>query len=223
MKGFIIFLVILIVSSCSKREDMMSSTNDELHNISIGSYSLLQSSIDTLPYLNKVGIVFSDSANNTIVLKIQELPTSYSKNARFYKYNVYELGDTVTYYYSSQIKFFIIKNDSLAIRFHLDLEAKPYYSDPHEEYVADVLSIFYHNIGTNGFGSVFYHKTNPRTWPDTWTLTPLNEKTIMSRKFYDVLHNQYNNPLSIVFFNYRFGIVSFTDNSGKLWRFERFI
>ncbi|MBK8081455.1 MAG: hypothetical protein IPK25_14950 [Saprospiraceae bacterium] len=112
----------------------------------------------------------------------------------------------------------------MKIKFDLSLRAAPYYHEPKNEYVADVLDIF---IKDPNFGlvsrQVFSHVTNKRTWPEILDNELNSEKVIFNRIFYDVLNSGILNPLSKVHFNYEYGIVSFTDFSGKLWRFERFM
>ncbi|MBK8081456.1 MAG: hypothetical protein IPK25_14955 [Saprospiraceae bacterium] len=80
------FAIMLIAFSCTK--DIPEPTED-IHNVDIGSYTLLPSSIDKIPYLGKKSIVFVDSNSNEIVLKIIESPVSQLNKATLYRYNVY--------------------------------------------------------------------------------------------------------------------------------------
>ncbi|MBK6785247.1 MAG: hypothetical protein IPG79_16980 [Saprospiraceae bacterium] len=97
------FAIILIAFSCTK--DIPDPIED-IHNVDIGSYTLLPSSIDKIPYNGKKAIVFVDSNFNEIVLKIIESPVSQLNKANYYRYNVYAPGDTVIYHYLSQRKYF---------------------------------------------------------------------------------------------------------------------
>ena len=65
------------------------------------------------------------------------------KRSVLYKYDVYEKGDTVMYFYSGQTKLFYIRNDSLNIFFTLRLNTDSYYPDPEKHFVADILTITY--------------------------------------------------------------------------------
>lgn len=218
----IIFAIIALVFSCSK--DNIIPVKDDIHNVDIGVYNLLQSSIDTLPYLGKKGIVFIDSNFSDILFEIIEKPITQYNGSYLIKYDVFEPGDTVKYHYSFQAKNFTIKNDSLMIEFNFSLESKPYYIEPRNEYVADVINIFCMDPGPGFlFRQVFYHETNTRTWPSTWNYKSINEIVILNKTFHDVLNVGFLNPLSIVNFNYKYGIISFTDLNGKLWRFEKLI
>ncbi|MBK8888154.1 MAG: hypothetical protein IPN46_17105 [Saprospiraceae bacterium] len=105
---YFFFATLILVFSCSK-DTMISDMDNEMddkYNVNIGSYNLLQSSIDAMPYLGKKSIVFVDSSANEMVFVINERPVSQYKSATLYKYNVYEVGDTVKYHYSSQYKTF---------------------------------------------------------------------------------------------------------------------
>ncbi|HQV67376.1 MAG TPA: hypothetical protein PLO48_11245 [Saprospiraceae bacterium] len=221
---YFFFATLILVFSCSK-DTMISDMDNEMddkYNVNIGSYNLLQSSIDAMPYLGKKSIVFVDSSANEMVFVINERPVSQYKSATLYKYNVYEVGDTVKYHYSSQYKTFLISNVSAGLEFICSLESKPYYNEPKNEYVADAINIMLKNPNEEfTFNQVFYHITNQRTWPITTNTPPISEKIILNRTFHDVLIDDFTNPLSIVHFNYEFGIISFTDFDGKLWRFER--
>lgn len=215
-------ITILLAFSCSK--ESIVPDKEDIYNVDIGVYRLLQSSIDTLPYLGKKGIVFIDSNFNNIVFKIAEEPVTLFRGSYLLKYDVYELGDTVKYHYSFESKNFKIRNDSLNMEFDFSLMASPYYIEPKNEYVADIIDIFCKNPGPEYlFSQVFYHETNSRTWPASWNYPSIKEKTILNRTFTDVLNVGFTNPLSIVNFNYKYGIISFTDFNGKLWRFEKLL
>ncbi len=216
------FAIILLTFSCSK--DNIIRDKDDIRNVNIGMYNLLQSSIDTLPYLGKKGITFIDSNFSEIVFEIIEKPIAQFDGAYLLKYNVYEPGDTVKYHYSFQSKNFTISNDSLNIKFQFSLESRPYYIEPKNEYIADVINIFLMDPGPEYlFSQVFYHETNTRSWPSSWNYKSISEKVILNKTFQDVLNVGYQDPLSIVNFNYKYGIISFTDFNGKLWRFDKLI
>lgn len=209
------FAIILFVFSCS--EDNIIPKKDDIHNVDIGIYHLLQSSIDTIPYLGKKSIVFVDSNSNSIVFEIIEKPITQNKGEYFY-------SDSIKYHFSFQTKLFTIRNDSLKIEFIFSLESLPYFIEPKKEYVADIINITLMDPGIEyTYREVFYHVTNNRTWPSSWQYQAIKEKKILNRIFQDVLHNEFQDPLSFVYFNYKYGIISFTDLSGKLWIFDKLI
>ena len=96
--------------------------------------------------------------------------------------------------------------------------------EPQNKYLADVINIFCMDPGPEYlFSEVFYHETNTRTWPSSWNYQSIREKVILNKTFQDVLIVGFNDPLSLVHFNYKYGIISFTDFSSKLWRFDKLI
>jgi hypothetical protein len=215
------FLIVITfsINACSDDEFLME--NEESNTIEIGDYFLLQENIDRLPYLNKKEIVFIDSNYKKTVFKILENDVFLTVSGTLYKYNIVEEGDTVKYHYRSQIKSFIIKNDSLNMHLSLRLSASPYHIDPESRYVADVLNIFCTDPEESfRSGQVFYHVTDARSWPTYSKNEPIDQIEFINRKFYNVLKNDFTNPLSNIYFNYEYGIVSLTDFSGNLWRFE---
>lgn len=222
-KGFVFLAFLLTLSMYSCMEMELNDPSPEDKFIDIGSYELLDESLEKLPYLDLEGLVFVDSSGNSITFSIDEKPLFQSTGNTLYKYDVFEVGDTVLYRYTSEIKSFEIQNDSLDMRFSVSLAARPYYPEPENEFIADVLNIYCNNPDPNITSSqVFYHETSTRTWPTSWNSDVIEEIEIMGRSFTEVYNIDFINPISVVHFNYEFGIISFTDMNGKLWRFESF-
>ena len=222
-KGFAFLAFFLTLSMYSCMEMEMDNPTPQDNFIDIGSYDLLDESLEKLPYLNIEELVFIDSSDNRVSFIVNERPLFESAGATLIKYDVFEAGDTVLYRYKSEIKSFDIENDSLDMRFSMSLAAKPYYPEPENQFIADVLNIYCNNPDPNITSSqVFYHETNTRTWPITWNSDVIEEIEIMGRSFTEVYNVDFISPISVVHFNYEFGIISFTDMNGKLWRFESF-
>lgn len=216
-------LAILLVSlfSCEKETPIPPNNGTAGNPIDIGTYSLQEESLAKLPYLNKTQVTFIDSLGNKAVFDIIEQDLFESTGGVLFKYDVIEEGDTVRYAYSNQIKRFRINNDSLNLNFDLALEARPYYPDPEQNYIADVLTIFCKDPNNSLIGTqVFYHETDSRTWPTSWNATAIPEIDFLGRAFLDVYYNDYIDAKSALYFNYEEGIVSFTDIDGRLWRLE---
>jgi hypothetical protein len=195
---YFFFATLILAFSCSK-DSMISDMDNEMddkYNVNIGSYKLLQSSIDAMPYLGKKSIVFVDSSANEMVFVINESPI-LEGNVTLFTYNVYQAGDIVYYHYSRQYKTFLISNDSSGLEFNCSLESTPYYTEPQKKFVADVFNVIIKNPNDqNSFRQVFYHITNQRTWPSTTNTPPISEKIILNRTFHDVLIDDFTNPLS---------------------------
>lgn len=219
---FIISCALLALCSCSKDDDAPSPMEEEtLKTFDIGEYRLLDESISKLPYLNKTKVTFVDSLNNRIDLTINEADLFQTDSSYLFRYDVFEEGDTVRYLYFGENKTFQLYNDSLNIHFSHELRARPYYMDPEKQYIADVLSIWLRNPeNQNRLHGVFYHVVNQRTWPTASETVYSPSKVLLDKVFNDVYYSDYANSISEVYYNYEFGIVSFTDRDGKTWRFH---
>ena len=141
----------------------------------------------------------------------------------YYNYDVYHKGDTVKYSYSYEQKSYSLRNDSLKISFQLNLESNPHYEGPMRKFVMDILHIIYWDTIPPLYGNqVFFDIVALRTVPYPWETILIPEKEILGKIFYDIVDIVIGMPKSIVYFNYQFGIVSFTDKQNKQWRFESF-
>lgn len=213
-----LLLLLLAFNSCS--DDIQNTVSDPDDIIDIGTYTLKESSINKIPYLGKKHIIFLDSFNHKVKFDIIEKNILFI-NSILYRYDVHKVGDTVQYSSVNETKTFIIKNDSLGIQFDLRLEASPYHADPESKNIADVVNIFCLDPDPNIYASqVFYTVLDQRTWLKSYNTIPIDEMDFLGRKFQLVLTNNFMDPLSIMFFNYQYGIISFTDFDGKIWRFE---
>ncbi len=220
---FLFLLILTLFSACSDDDEMMVIPMEPEGNqsIDIGDYSINQSSLESIPYLDKSQIVFIDSTDKETIFEIEESDLLLNSGATFFKYNVFEEGDTVEYPYTSQVKRLVLSSDSLNLRLDLSLTARPYYPDPESRNVADIMNIFC-GVPDTTFSSVqvFYHETDQRTYPSTWNPEVLDEITFHGRTFTDVFNNDFIDAKLQVYWNYEFGIVAFTDLTDNLWRFK---
>jgi len=198
--------------------------------IEIGEYKLLQESLSKIPYLNKNVIIFQDLQGNQQEFTISESDLFKTDSAFLYKYDVIEAGDTITYQYTVESKRFYIKNKELDIIFSFNLRATPYRKDPETRYVADVVEVGYSKPNNNNSSRrVFFHVLNQRSWPEINSalggaiMKHSDTVKILDKDFYNVYSNEYyQDPKLKIYFNYEFGILSFTDRNNKLWRFKSF-
>lgn len=206
-----------ILFSCKKEEPEFSYKD-------LGLFHLLPESIEQLPYKDKSLVVFSDSLNNKVNFNILEGDDISTYMSSIQHYNVFEEGDTVIYDYRSESKSILIFNDSLAVKLGIYLSAEPLYQTPDIDVVADVLSLKYFNLNSqNSSTQVLKHIMNLRTWPTLYYIPLIAEIEILGVTFYNVVDNNVSQHESTVKFNYEFGVISFIDRQGKLWRFEEFL
>jgi len=223
-------LSLLILFSCKPEEELVV----DKYNVDIGEFNLLPESSAAMPYFGGKSILFVDSIGNEAEAIVNESLFGTGMNSGFLlRYDVYEEGDTVKYSYVEENRSFFLEAASLDINMNISLRARPYYSDPESKAVADVINIFcnYPEPVTDSINNlvlsssqVFFHIVDQRTWP-----TPLStqrydaELVVLGRTFKDVYQNEIAGPKSKILYNYEFGIISFTDHTGKTWRFEKWI
>jgi len=212
------------LSSCNLDDGTDVAPEKGLPTIDIGSYSLLPESIAQIPYVNQSGIVFVDTFGTEVFFSVEEEDIFESNGSNYYRYDVFEEGDTVVYEFNTEIKTFNLESTALGMQFRLRLRAMPYYADPESEAVADVMEISLPFLNSSSFSSqiVFRHEVDTRSYPTSFNNEPIPEIEIFDRTFTEVIWNDYTNPISQVYFNFEYGIVSFTDYQGKQWRFEDF-
>lgn len=215
-----VFTLFLASPGCKQDDDALTP-DDEPLTIDIGSYSLLPGSIEQIPYLGQSEIIFLDSTGAEAIFKIDEQGLFQSDGAKYFRYDVEEPGDTVHYLFNTEIKSLNLECGPLDMKFRLSLTARPYYPDPESQTVADILEINLQLPAGNGAAArVFYHEVDTRSYPDSFNNEPIPEIELLGRTFNEVIWNNYFNPTSEVYFNFEYGIVSFTDHDGKQWRFE---
>lgn len=226
IKRHFILISCAITALFACNDDNITLIIEENDAIDIGSYYLLETSIANLPYLDKSQVIFVDSLQNQITFTIDERELYFpDKPGHLFRYNVNEEGDTVRYSYKSEVKRFTIANDSLELNYDFTLAARPYYNDPESGYVADIINIFCRvpeQLPEIIASQVFSAIVDQRTYPISYNTDQFEHMEFIGRTFEDVYHNNFSDPVSDVYFNYTFGILSLTDHTGKQWRFERF-
>ena len=189
--------------------------------VQIGNFNLLPTSRDIIPYWGNQGIRFVDSLNNEMDFLISE-SSGQSVKGVFYKYNVYESGDTVQYCYTVSQDNIWLRNQQSGLEFQLLLEPVPLYADLESGKVADVLNIYANDPNDPGKSfQVFNLTVNNRTYPqalDNNTLYP--SITFHNWTFATVQKTNFTAPKLDLYFKKDLGIVAFKDYSGTLWRFK---
>jgi len=197
--------------------------NMETAVFDVGTYRLLQESIDAIPYISKNGIVFVDANQNETSFSLTESDITTSNGARIYRYDVFEQGDTIRYNYIKEIKTFTAQNDDLNMTFEMRLEAQPYKLDPASKAIADVLEIYLLNPENSTLSLLLSHEINTRDFPESFNNVRIEQKEILGELFYNVYESDFGTLQSKIDFNPEFGILSFTDKEGSLWRLKEII
>lgn len=189
----------------------------------IGSFKLLPSSLNYVPYSGKDSVTFVDSLGTRLVFSIQEREINTFQSA-LAKYNVIATGDTVHYCYQTENKNFTIENEEAQIKLSLSIEARPDYSDPSPEHVSDVFNIWYVEPNPPPFIStqVFHATINLRSGSNSYPNIEIPQLEIFGKTFFNVERTNFSNPKLTVWYNQTEGIISFKDTNGKQWRWEGF-
>ena len=181
--------------------------------------------MDSVPYLNKTTVVFRDSLNQEIKFTVTDkgdndwhwtLPGNCETN--YY--------DTIFYDFNAKAREIEIKNDSINFYFTLYITTLLDWEN-FQEY--DLLLINHNLADSNGFQNLEIMTdqrsiTNKEAEKINSTILFETEFEIFEKTYYDVYHNKYMDIYfaNKLYYNSEYGIVSFKDNSGKRWVFERF-
>ncbi len=220
MKTFLQYLLLLLVIflfAC-KKEDI-KEPQDNI--VDIGSFSLLESSRNAVPYKGKSSAIFLDSVGNELTFPISPFVNSNFEGC-YWKYDVYQTGDTVQYCYKSQGDNYWLRNDTQSLHIQVRLEPRPYYDDPESGKVKDVLDISMRSdVQPNVSHQIFHQTMDDRNNPgpaDNNIVYP--QITFWGREFFNAYRTNLTTPYRLLYYNQEFGIIAFIDHSGKLWRFK---
>lgn len=227
-KTILYLLFCIVFFSCKKGDNDTPLPAVDKYNVDIGEFYLLDESIEATPYFGKQYVTFVDSLGNKMKFHIDEKERSLSKTAigTLYRYNVYEQGDTVRYFYTKEYKYCKLTTPSADLGLTISLSAQPYYFGPNNQGVSDKLQILYERDieGKNSTSLAFYITIDGRTLGFNYAPSQeLSEITFFNKTFEHVFYLEFLKPKSLFYFNYEVGIVAFRDPDGKMWRFERFI
>lgn len=211
---------IMLIASCGKDEvtpvvDQMSDDG----TLDVGSYIIQIKSQERIPYEGKSQITFVDDNNTSTVFEINERGI-FVEPVTFIRNDVFEIGDTVRYSYMTETKRYRLVNNSLSLYFELRLRTEPFFTNSEAVVMLDVLTVTLRDPTNASINDeAFSFTIDPRSSPFIPLNPPINSVTIQGRTFQNVLTSQLENSSSVLHLNYEFGILSFTDPDGKLWRF----
>jgi hypothetical protein len=218
-----LLLLFAFLFACKKEDPNPDNPQppENKDSVDIGSFSLLETSRNMVPYKDKSSVTFVDSAGNELVFPI-DIFANKTSHGCYWKYDVHEPGDTVKYCYKSKYDSYRLKNEANNLYLRVHLEAAPYFGDPESGKVADVLNVSMRDaVETNIYRQIFYQTIDQRSHPEPFddnTIYP--QITFWGRDFSNVSKTNFSTPYRLLYYNQEFGIVAFTDHDGKLWRFK---
>ncbi len=224
MKTFLyhpLLLLGIFLFACKKEEAEEPQTPQQDNIVDIGSYSLLESSRNAVPYKGKSSATFIDSIGNELTFPIESSIGSNFEGC-LWKYDVYQPGDAVQYCYKSQNDNYWLRNDARNLDINITLEPRPFYSDPESGKLKDVLTVTIRSdVQPNVSHQIFHQTIDFRTnsgVADNNIIYP--QITFWGKEFFNAYRTNLTTPYRLLYYNQEFGIIAFTDHSGKLWRFK---
>lgn len=213
------FLIGLALFSCKKEEE---SCSDIYH----GSTTYTEKSLESIPYLDKSIVIFKDSLNQEIEFIVKDLGDKEA-SWEFPGNCETNFNDTILHRLDVKLRKIELNNDSIEFHFGIYIITLLDW-DYFRKY--DKLFVV-HNIGDSIFLQNFEMVSDRRDVPEKQaeeinfavnTLEP--EIEIFGETFQDVYHLKFFDKYAPhkLYYNIEFGVISFKDNTGKRWVFERF-
>ena len=219
---FFIALSILFLGACKEDPEEVLPDFPWDCDYNIGTYEILPSSYAKIPYEGKQGVVFQDSLENEVTFTLQEF-LDLHQESNILKHEPNDESIEIYYCYYKDSKSYQLFNDSLEFSISMKLSANPYYNAPLKGYIADQLSVTIIKITEQDIFYTSISKTiDQRTFPEINENAVLPVYECFGREFLEVEHQKLTFTQPNIHFNLTEGIVSFMDETGKKWRFERF-
>ena len=221
MKGFepISFLLLMITLLSCNRYDREIAEGFPTE-FDLGQFSLSEETLFQLAYHEREKVFFVDENSASISFDIIQMETPGVDSLDVFVDNVYDDSTGVRSSYSSQFLDDTLRSAALNTEFIVRLRARPNLANPGSRDVGDWVEVWYKSPQVSGFEKVFETVFNQRSWPGDELTLPVGEITIFNRIFQDVWVHQVPGAPGEVWFNRQYGIVSFTDGSGRQWRFQ---
>ena len=218
-KFVIASLIFLTTFGCCD-DDTLQEVPCEMKTTYVGDYTLLHESIESIQYNNHDFVFFRDSIGNELEFKLTSFPLIDTETQQITNYIVDSRCDKEFYEYSSQVRFNYLTNEAFNIRFKCMLELRLI---PENRSIADVYTVLMNFPDVqDAFAHVFDGIVNQRTWSEGFNNQKFDSLEIFGTTFKNVETSVFKHPLTTVFYNAEFGIVSFTDHENRKWIFDRY-
>ena len=226
MKYLVYVFMMMIAFGCDKEVEMVEDDGDKINNVDcdfdFGKFTLDPSSLLFNRYVEGNKVYFVDSLQNTLILNVIKVYRWTHTGFRT-RFDYPAPGDTIRYCYRPDVLVTILETDDKTIGLRQMIETQitgPVFSPTN---FSDFISIFSsYPSGINKITSVFHDLINVRTSDcQPFYAEILSAYTVFGRTFKNVRFTEYYNQKVRLWFNPTEGIVAFTDESDKLWRFDR--
>lgn len=226
-KSLLYFLIALfLTTSCAKEKDesLINPSAPECCDVEhLGSFNLMPSSRESIPYQEDVNLIFKNEFNNEVLFAFrnglygydstdnstsQECPCNPAFNQ-----TMKAKGDTYSYLLAEP-------QGTLNVRFYISLSVRMFHGE--ENLIADILDVsLSEEQDTSSYGGLYTLLVDRRNLSDDyvkWYNTmPADSVEMLGKTFYNV----YSDEEGIAWYNYDKGLVAFKDRENKLWVFDR--
>lgn len=189
----------------------------------LGTFRLLETSLESIPYNKNTLLFFQDSLGNEISMQVEYDSALYFTGTGYFSGSC-EYDETQRKTYRADINFYEYKinevGDSLNVDFKLDLRVDPFNNNFGVVNVSDKLRLAIRGQNaTNAWGVQLIILVNQRDIAEEELSNfpePLNI-TLLGRDFENVYYD-YN---ALVYYNYSKGLIAFRDWDKNLWVLDR--
>ncbi|MEQ8706749.1 MAG: hypothetical protein RIC19_22640 [Phaeodactylibacter sp.] len=217
--GYLFFLLFTItLLNCNRYAREIDTSYPT--RFDLGPFNLLDETISQLPYYNRDEVFFVDENSASVSFSIVKMAEPAADSMEVFVDNIYDDSTGVRSTFSSEYLDDTLRSPALNLELIVRLRARPNLDNPGSRDVGDWVEVWYKLSGDPTFRLAFEQVFNQRSWPADELTPPVDELTIFNRIFENVWVHQVPNSPSEIYFNRQYGIVSFTDGSGKLWRFQ---
>lgn len=186
----------------------------------LGQFNLSEETLFQLAYHERESVFFVDENSASATFDIIHMETPRADSLDVFVDNVYDDSTGVRSSYSSQYLDDTLRSAALNIDFIVRLRAQPNLAKPGSRDVGDWVEVWYKSPEVTVFQKIFETVFNQRSWPGDRLTPPVDEITIFNRIFEDVWVHQIPGTPGEVWFSRQYGIVAFTDDAGRQWRFQ---
>jgi|AntRauTorckE5430_2_1112549.scaffolds.fasta_scaffold27185_2 hypothetical protein len=217
--GYLFFLLAVSIGLGCNRYDREIDTSYPTR-FDLGSISLLQETQTQLAYHNRETVFFVDENSASASFDIIHMEEPATDSLEVFVDNIYDDSTGVRSNYNSQYLDDTLRSAALNIEFIVRLRAQPNLANPGSRDAGDWVEVWYKSPDVTAFQKIFETVFNQRSWPGDELTPPVEEITIFNRIFQEVWVHQLAGTPAEVWFNRQYGIVSFTDDSDRQWRFQ---
>ena len=186
----------------------------------LGQFNLAPETRFQLAYHDQSEVFFVDENSASASFTIIHMEAPVTDSLSVFVDNIYDDSTGVRSSYVSQYLDDTLRSAALNLELIVRLRAKPNLANPGSRDVGDWEEVWYKETNDPVHRLAFENVLNKRSWPGGELVPAVDEVTLFNRIFQNVWVHQTSNSPSEIWFSRQHGIVSFTDGTGRQWRFQ---